>query len=41
VVNPSLYNGSAFDAQIDFIPVTKAGGSPKQRMVNPSFPANQ
>ena len=39
VVNPSLYNKIPFDAKNDFIPVTKAGGSPNAWMVNPSFPA--
>jgi tripartite-type tricarboxylate transporter receptor subunit TctC len=39
VVNPSLYNKIPFDAETDFIPVTKAGGSPNAWMVNPSFPA--
>jgi tripartite-type tricarboxylate transporter receptor subunit TctC len=39
VVNPSLYNKPPFDAENDFIPVTKAGGSPNAWMVNPSFPA--
>ena len=39
VVNPSLYNKVPFDAERDFIPVTKAGGSPNSWIVNPSFPA--
>jgi tripartite-type tricarboxylate transporter receptor subunit TctC len=40
VVNPSLYNKVPFDVDKDFIPVTKAGGSPNAWQVNPSFPAN-
>ena len=39
VVNPSLYNKLPFDAEKDFIPVTKAGGSPNSWLVNPAFPA--
>ena len=39
VVNPSLYNKLPFDAEKDFIPVTKAGGSPNSWLVNPNFPA--
>jgi tripartite-type tricarboxylate transporter receptor subunit TctC len=39
VVNPSLYNKVPFDIDKDFIPVTKAGGSPNSWLVNPSFPA--
>jgi tripartite-type tricarboxylate transporter receptor subunit TctC len=39
VVNPSLYNKVPFDIDKDFIPVTKAGGSPNAWLVNPSFPA--
>jgi tripartite-type tricarboxylate transporter receptor subunit TctC len=39
VVNPSLYNKVPFDVEKDFIPVTKAGGSPNSWLVNPSFPA--
>jgi tripartite-type tricarboxylate transporter receptor subunit TctC len=39
VVNPSLYNKLPFDAEKDFIPVTKAGGSPNSWLVNPEFPA--
>jgi tripartite-type tricarboxylate transporter receptor subunit TctC len=39
VVNPSLYSKIPFDAEKDFIPVTKAGGSPNAWMANPSFPA--
>jgi len=39
VVNPNLYNKLPFDAEKDFIPVTKAGGSPNSWLVNPAFPA--
>jgi tripartite-type tricarboxylate transporter receptor subunit TctC len=39
VVNPSLYNKVPYDITKDFIPVTKAGGSPNAWMVHPSFPA--
>ena len=39
VVNPSLYSKVPFDIDKDFIPVTKAGGSPNSWIVNPSFPA--
>jgi tripartite-type tricarboxylate transporter receptor subunit TctC len=39
VVNPSLYNKIPFDVEKDFIPVTKAGGSPNSWLVNPNFPA--
>jgi tripartite-type tricarboxylate transporter receptor subunit TctC len=39
VVNPSLYNKIPFNVDKDFIPVTKAGGSPNSWLVNPSFPA--
>src|SRR5262245_41426896 len=39
VVNPSLYNKVPFDVEKDFIPVTKAGGSPTSWLVNPNFPA--
>jgi tripartite-type tricarboxylate transporter receptor subunit TctC len=38
-VNPSLYNKLPFDVDKDFIPVTKAGGSPNSWLVNPTFPA--
>lgn len=38
-VNPNLYAKPPFDAEKDFIPVTKAGGSPNAWLVNPSFPA--
>ena len=38
-VNPSLYNKMPYDVEKDFIPVTKAGGSPNSWLVNPSFPA--
>ncbi|MEX2034176.1 MAG: tripartite tricarboxylate transporter substrate binding protein, partial [Xanthobacteraceae bacterium] len=39
VVNPSLYNKVTYDIDKDFIPVTKAGGTPNSWVVNPSFPA--
>ncbi|MFN0306028.1 MAG: Bug family tripartite tricarboxylate transporter substrate binding protein [Burkholderiales bacterium] len=39
VVNPSLYNKIPFDAEKDFIPVTKAGGSPNSWIVSANFPA--
>jgi tripartite-type tricarboxylate transporter receptor subunit TctC len=39
VVNPSLYNKVPYDIDKDFIPVTKAGGSPNSWTVHPSFPA--
>lgn len=39
VVNPSLYKNVPFDVEKDFIPVTKAGGSPNSWIVTPSFPA--
>jgi tripartite-type tricarboxylate transporter receptor subunit TctC len=39
VVNPSLYSKIPFDVEKDFIPVTKAGGSPNAWLVNPAFPA--
>ena len=38
-MNPSLYQKMPFDVEKDFIPVTKAGGSPNSWLVNPSFPA--
>lgn len=39
VVNPTLYTKVPFDVDKDFIPVTKAGGSPNSWLVNPEFPA--
>jgi tripartite-type tricarboxylate transporter receptor subunit TctC len=39
VVNPNLYNKVPYDIDKDFIPVTKAGGSPNSWIVNPNFPA--
>jgi tripartite-type tricarboxylate transporter receptor subunit TctC len=39
VVNPSLYSKPPYDADKDFIPVTKAGGTPNAWLVHPSFPA--
>jgi tripartite-type tricarboxylate transporter receptor subunit TctC len=38
VVNPSLYNKITYDIDKDFIPVTKAGGTPNSWVVNASFP---
>ena len=39
MVNPSLYVKAPYELEKDFIPVTKAGGSPNAWMVNPAFPA--
>src|SRR6476620_580285 len=39
VVNPSLYKQVPFEAEKDFIPVTKAGASPNSWLVNDVFPA--
>jgi tripartite-type tricarboxylate transporter receptor subunit TctC len=39
VVNPSLYNKVPYDIDKDFIPVTKAGGTPNSWVVNADFPA--
>lgn len=39
VVNPSLYNKVPYDIDKDFIPVTKAGGTPNSWVVNLNFPA--
>jgi tripartite-type tricarboxylate transporter receptor subunit TctC len=39
VVNPSLYAKVPYDIDRDFIPVTKAGGTPNSWVVNASFPA--
>ena len=39
VVNPSLYAKATYDIDKDFIPVTKAGGTPNSWVVNASFPA--
>jgi tripartite-type tricarboxylate transporter receptor subunit TctC len=39
VVNPSLYNKVPYDIGRDFIPVTKAGGTPNSWQINPDFPA--
>ena len=38
VVNPSLYAKVPFDVDKDFIPVTKAGGTPNSWVVNADFP---
>ena len=39
VVNPNLYRAMPFDAEKDFIPVTKVGASPNSWEVNADFPA--
>jgi tripartite-type tricarboxylate transporter receptor subunit TctC len=39
VVNPSLYAKIPYDVDKDFIPVTKAGGTPNSWAVNAEFPA--
>jgi tripartite-type tricarboxylate transporter receptor subunit TctC len=39
VVNPSLYSKVPYDIDKDFIPVTKAGGTPNSWVVHPDFPA--
>jgi tripartite-type tricarboxylate transporter receptor subunit TctC len=39
VVNPSLYAKVPYDIDKDFIPVTKAGGTPNSWVVNASHPA--
>ena len=39
VVNPNLYKIVPFDADKDFIPVTKAGATPNAWLVNNDFPA--
>jgi tripartite-type tricarboxylate transporter receptor subunit TctC len=39
VVNPSLYSKVPYDIDKDFIPVTKAGGTPNSWVVNADFPA--
>jgi tripartite-type tricarboxylate transporter receptor subunit TctC len=39
VVNPSLYNKVPYDIDKDFIPVTKAGGTPNSWVVNANYPA--
>jgi tripartite-type tricarboxylate transporter receptor subunit TctC len=39
VVNPSLYTKIPYDIDKDFIPVTKAGGTPNSWVVNADFPA--
>jgi tripartite-type tricarboxylate transporter receptor subunit TctC len=38
-VNPSLYSKMNFDAEKDFIPVTKAGASPNSWLANPDIAA--
>ena len=39
VVNPSLYAKVPYDIDKDFIPITKAGGTPNSWVVNASHPA--
>jgi tripartite-type tricarboxylate transporter receptor subunit TctC len=39
VVNPSLYKHIPYDIEKDFIPVTRAGGTPNSWVVNKDFPA--
>jgi tripartite-type tricarboxylate transporter receptor subunit TctC len=39
VVNPSLYKQTPYNIEKDFIPVTKAGGTPNSWVVNKDFPA--
>jgi tripartite-type tricarboxylate transporter receptor subunit TctC len=39
VVNPTLYSKPPYDIEKDFIPVTKAGGTPNSWQINPNFPA--
>jgi tripartite-type tricarboxylate transporter receptor subunit TctC len=39
VVNPSLYQKVPYDIDKDFIPVTKAGGTPNTWVVHADFPA--
>src|ERR1700730_4588754 len=39
VVNPSLFNKVPYDAEKDFIPVTRAGASPNSWIVNGDFPS--
>jgi tripartite-type tricarboxylate transporter receptor subunit TctC len=39
VVNPSLYKNVPYNIEKDFIPVTKAGGTPNSWVVNKDFPA--
>jgi tripartite-type tricarboxylate transporter receptor subunit TctC len=38
-VNPSLYTKAPYDPDRDFVPVTKAAGSPNALFVHPSIPA--
>ena len=39
VVNPSLYHKVPYDAEKDFVPITKAAGAPNALIVNPAVPA--
>ncbi|MBM3527372.1 MAG: tripartite tricarboxylate transporter substrate binding protein [Alphaproteobacteria bacterium] len=39
VVNPNLYARSTYDLEKDFIPITKAGGTPNSWVVNANHPA--
>ncbi len=40
VVNPNLYAKVPYDLDKDFIPITKAGGTPNSWVVNANHPAN-
>jgi len=39
VVNPSLYHKIPYDPEKDFVPITKAAGTPNALILNPSVPA--
>jgi tripartite-type tricarboxylate transporter receptor subunit TctC len=39
VVNPNLYAKPTYDLEKDFIPITKAGGTPNSWVVNANYPA--
>src|SRR5215213_11361303 len=39
VVNPSLYHKVPYDAEKDFVPITKAAAAPNALIVHPSVPA--
>jgi tripartite-type tricarboxylate transporter receptor subunit TctC len=40
VVNPSLYHKVPYDAEKDFVPITKAAGAPNALIVNPMVKAH-
>ncbi|MEA3021599.1 MAG: hypothetical protein QOK01_451 [Alphaproteobacteria bacterium] len=40
VVNPSLYQKVPYDAEKDFVPITKAAGTPHALILHPSVPAH-